>query len=114
MRDPRQDRILREEAKVEEKEDVWIHPDLLADQRRFIEIMEKPGPNLKAVEVSLKKHFRKVDPENIGVITHSEYLTLIKEVGVKLTASEERDLLKRMDPQETGMVEYENYRAVSG
>ena len=40
------------------------------------------------------------------MITHSEYLTLIKEVGVKLTASEEKDLLKRMDPQETGMVEY--------
>jgi hypothetical protein len=35
-------------------------------------------------------------------------------VGVKLTPLEEKDLLKRMDPQETGLIEYANYQAVSG
>lgn len=71
--------------------------------------MENAGPNAKAVQKELKKHFREVDVENIGVITHAEYLTLIKNVGVKLTAQEEKDLLKRMDPEETGMVDYANF-----
>ena len=31
--------------------------------------MEKPKPNTEAVEAQLKKHFREVDKENIGVIT---------------------------------------------
>ena len=75
--------------------------------------MEKPGPNTKEIECQIKKYFREVDVENIGVITHVEYLTLIKNVGVKLTASEEKDLLKRMDPEETGMIEFENYRTIS-
>ena len=78
---------MKEEIKPEEVEEVWIHPDLLADQQRFIEIMEKPGPNTKEVESQIKKYFREVDLENIGAITHVEYLTLIKNVGVKLTSS---------------------------
>lgn len=33
---------MKEEVPVKEVEQVWIHPDLLADQHRLISIMEKP------------------------------------------------------------------------
>jgi hypothetical protein len=48
--------------------------------------MEKTGPKNKEIDAQIKKYFREVDKENIGVITHVEYLSLIKNVGVKLTA----------------------------
>lgn len=39
VKDVRQDNILREIPKVEEAEFVYIHPELLSDQKRLIEIM---------------------------------------------------------------------------
>ena len=36
VKDPRLEKIMKEEIKPEEIEEVWIHPDLLADQKRFI------------------------------------------------------------------------------
>lgn len=65
------------------------------------------------MDSQLKKYFREVDKEDIGVITHQELLALIQNIGVKLTALEEKELLKRADPQETGMVEYKNYVEVA-
>lgn len=47
--------------------------------------MEKPGPDTKLINSQLKKSFKEVDPENIGVITYPEFLTLIKNVGIKLS-----------------------------
>ena len=105
---------MHEEAKPEEVEDVWIHPDLLADQKRFIDIMEKTEPDTKTINAQLKKSFKEVDPENIGVITYPEFLSLIKSVGIKLSGLQEKQILKRLDPEETGMIEYQNYQAVSG
>jgi len=57
---------------------------LLADQKRFIDIMEKAEPDSKVINAQLKKSFKEVDPENIGVITYPEFLSLIKKVGIKL------------------------------
>lgn len=65
------------------------------------------------MDSQLKKYFREVDKEDIGVITHQELLALIQNIGVKLTALEEKELLKRADPHETGMVEYKNYVEVA-
>jgi len=79
---------MHEEIKPEEVEDVWIHPDLLADQKRFIDIMEKAEPDSKVINAQLKKSFKEVDPENIGVITYPEFLSLIKKVGIKLNSLE--------------------------
>jgi len=84
VKNERQDKIMHEEIKPEEVEDVWIHPDLLADQKRFIDIMEKAEPDSKVINAQLKKSFKEVDPENIGVITYPEFLSLIKKVGIKL------------------------------
>jgi hypothetical protein len=55
-----------------------------------------------------------VDKENIGVITQAEFITLIKNAGVKLNAIEEKEVLKKVDPQESGMVEYDNYATAIG
>lgn len=46
--------------------------------------MEKPEPDTKAIGAQLKKSFKEVDPENIGVITYPEFLSLIKNIGIKL------------------------------
>jgi Ca2+-binding EF-hand superfamily protein len=77
---------------------VFIHSDLLADQKKVIDIMEQPHVDSKKIDDELKKHFRSIDKENIGVITHPEFITLIKNIGVKLNPSEEKDLLKKVDP----------------
>jgi hypothetical protein len=42
-------------------EEVWIHPDLLADQRRLIDIMETSRVSPKTVESELRRHFALVD-----------------------------------------------------
>jgi hypothetical protein len=38
------------------------------------------------------------------VITQPEFLVLIKNIGIKLTPLEEKEILKKVDPQESGMV----------
>lgn len=48
------------------------------------------------------------------MITQPEFLQLIKNIGIKLTPLEEKEVLKRVDPQESGMVEYALYRQVIG
>ena len=53
---------MHENIKPEEVEDVWIHPELLADQQRFIDIMEKPEPDTKTINAQLRKSFKEVDP----------------------------------------------------
>lgn len=50
VKDVRQDNILREIPKVEEVEFVYIHPELLSDQKRLIEIMETARVSPKVVE----------------------------------------------------------------
>lgn len=70
--------------------------------------------DVKNVQNQLKKYFREIDKENIGVITQPEFLQLIKNVGVRLNLIEEKEILKKVDPQESGMVEYANYAAVIG
>ena len=65
----RQDNILREKPRVEEAECVYIHPELLSDQKRLIEIMETARVSPKVVDSELRKYFNQVDKERIGVIT---------------------------------------------
>ena len=84
----------------------------MSDQRRLIEIMEKPHVDSKAVDKELKRQFTEIDRENIGVITQPEFLTLVKNVGVKLNPLEQKDLIKKVDPEDTGMVEYALYHDV--
>jgi len=50
--------------------------------------MEKAEPDSKVINAQLKKSFKEVDPENIGVITYPEFLSLIKKVGIKLNSLE--------------------------
>jgi Ca2+-binding EF-hand superfamily protein len=61
--------------------------------------MEKSRVNQKVVEGELKRYFAQIDKENIGVITQPEFLVLIKNIGIKVTPSEEKDILKKVDPQ---------------
>lgn len=96
----------------EEEEYVFIHPDLLADQERSIEIMEIPKRDIKLEEEELKKHFRQVDTENIGIITRPELITVLKTAGISLNAAEEKQVLVRVDPDDTGMVEYRKYSSI--
>ena len=114
IHDARQDAILRETPKKEEAEFVYISPELLSDQKRLIEVMERPHLDRKSVEAQLKRHFQAVDKENIGVITHPEFLLLLKNVGVRLNPLEEKELLRRVDPQESGMVERQLYSEAVG
>ncbi len=55
-----------------------------------------------------------MDKDGIGVITHPEFFQLIKNLGVRLSPLEEKEVLKRVDPQEAGLVEYALYRTVVG
>lgn len=66
--------------------------------------MEKPKSHTGEVDAKLKQYFKQVDKDDIGVITHQELLTLIQNIGVKLSLSEQKELLKRADPSETGVV----------
>lgn len=75
--------------------------------------MEKSQPRTKEVDAQLKQYFQQVDKDSIGVITHQELLTLIQNISVKLTLPEQKELLKRADPTETGMVEYTKYQTVA-
>lgn len=45
VRDERLDKLLEVPKEVEEQEYVWVDPDLLTDQQRSIEIMEKSSKN---------------------------------------------------------------------
>lgn len=88
VRDTRQDDILREPVKKEEVQFVYIHPDLLSDQKRLIEIMEKTRIQQGVIQKELKKQFASVDKENIGVITQPQFLQLIKNINVRLNPLE--------------------------
>lgn len=54
---------------MKEPEYVFIHPELLSDQQRSIDIMEKPKKDYQKAETDLKEHFKQIDTENIGVVT---------------------------------------------
>jgi Ca2+-binding EF-hand superfamily protein len=60
--------------------------------------MEKSRVNQKVVKAELKRYFAQIDKENIGVITQPEFLVLIKNIGIKVNASEEKEILKKVDP----------------
>lgn len=69
---------LLEVPKIAEKEEyVFIDPDLLSDQQRSIEIMEKPSKNNEGIQTDLKVFFKEIDTENIGVVTRPEFLKII-------------------------------------
>ena len=76
----------------------------MGDQKRFIEIMEVPRKNQEVLEQNLKAHFREVDEENIGVVTRPEFLKIIKNLGLKLDEKEQKEVLDRVDNENTGMV----------
>ena len=48
---------------------MFIHPELLSDQQRSIEIMEKPLKDIEKMQKDLKYYFKQIDTENIGVVT---------------------------------------------
>lgn len=75
--------------------------------------MEKPKSHAQAVQAKLKQFFKQVDKDDVGVITHQELLALTQNIGVKLTPLEQKELLKKADPTETGMVEYDCYQQVA-
>lgn len=114
VKDPRQEAILYEPIIPEEQEYVWIHPDLLADQRRLIEIIDTARVTPQTVQAELRKQFALVDKDGIGVITHPEFHQLIKNLGIRLSLMEEKEVMKRVDPQESGLVEYAVYESVVG
>lgn len=66
------------------------------------------------MEAELRKQFALVDKDGIGVVTHPEFQQLIKNLGIRLSLTEEKEVMKRVDPQESGLVEYVLYRAVVG
>ena len=66
------------------------------------------------MQSELKRFWKQVDKEGIGVITQPEFLQLVKNIGVRLSPTEEKEVLKRVDPQESGLVEYSFYVAVVG
>ena len=66
------------------------------------------------MQSELKRFWNQVDKEGIGVITQPEFLQLVKNIGVRLSPTEEKEVLKRVDPQESGLVEYSFYVAVVG
>lgn len=85
VKDPRQDKILEEKVLEKEEEFVYIHPDLLADQQRSIDIMERPSADRSLLERDMALHFQKIDKEGIQVLTYPEFGQLIKGIGLKLT-----------------------------
>lgn len=70
MKDLRQDKILEEKIVEKEEEFVYIHPDLLSDQQRSIDIMERPSEDRSQLEREMALHFQKIDKEGIRVLTH--------------------------------------------
>lgn len=95
-----------------EPEVCYIDPELLSDQRRFIDIMEKPKKDNQSLVEDLKVNFREIDTENIGVVTRPEFLQIIKNVGLKLSEEEEKEMLNRADPEYTGTVIYQKYEEI--
>lgn len=95
-----------------EPEVCFIDPELLSDQRRFIDIMEKPKKDNQSLVEDLKVNFREIDTENIGVVTRPEFLQIIKNVGLKLSEEEEKEMLNRADPECTGTVIYDKYEEI--
>ena len=76
---------------------VFIHPDLLSDQIKTIQIMEKVQIERNTLEKDVKKFFDQVDVQNIGVITHPQFLGILNSLGIKLKEEEKNDVLKRVD-----------------
>lgn len=66
------------------------------------------------MEAELRKQFALVDKDGIGVVTQPEFQQLVKNLGIRLSLMEEKEVLKRVDPQESGLVEYALYRTVVG
>lgn len=63
---------------------VFIHPDLLSDQIKTIQIMEKVQIDRNTLEKDVKKFFDQVDVQNIGVITHPQFLGILNSLGIEL------------------------------
>lgn len=115
VKDERLEKILAEKKIQVEKEFIYIHADLLADQQKVIEIMEEPAvqsQDSKLIESKLVAHFKKIDRDNIGVITHPQFVKLVSNIGIKLSPAEEKELLKKVDPEESGMIEFLSYKEV--
>jgi hypothetical protein len=72
VKDPRQDRILEKKIVEEEPEFSYIAPDLLFDQRRFIDIMESKTLSEDHHKI-VKGYFRAIDKDNLGVVTVEEF-----------------------------------------
>lgn len=84
VRDLRQDKVLEEKVIPEEVEFIYIHPDLLSDQQKVMDVMEKPQLQGE-LKSQLVAHFKQIDQDNIGVLTHSEFIQLIHNLGIKLS-----------------------------
>lgn len=105
VKDPRQDRILEKKVVEEEPEYSYIAPELLYDQRRSIDIMEKKELS-EDYRKAARKHFRAVDKDNLGVVTLEEFAQILKNMNLKITQEELNDLINRADPTKSGMVEF--------
>lgn len=113
VKSQRQADILKEEVVPPKEEWVFVHPDLLADQKRLIEVMEKPTLRVEEVSKQLLEHFNEADKDKVGVITRQEFSELVTKIGVKLAPAEQKELLSRADPDDSGLVEYAQYTLVA-
>lgn len=77
VKSERQSDILKEEVVPAKEEWVYIHPELLDDQKRLIEVMEKPRLPEEEVTKQLSAHFNQADKDKVGVITRQEFLALV-------------------------------------
>lgn len=90
---------------------MYIAPELLADQKRAIEIMERK--ELKEDwRKAMREQFVMVDKEGMGVVTLEQFTQVLRNMGLKLTAEEQEDLLNRADSKKTGLVDYREFSAI--
>lgn len=89
-----------------------MDPELLSDQQKRIEVMERSSMNEQNVQADIRFFFREVDVENIGVVTRDEFLKIVGNLGLRLSGKEKDELLRRADPDHTGTVEFAKYEEI--
>lgn len=53
--------------------------------------------------------FRVFDPEGTGTVPTPEMRYVLMEMGEKMSAQDVKDILKEMDPDDSGMCKYTEY-----
>ena len=104
MRDARQDKILEIKEEPQKEEYVYLHPELLKDQRRSVEMDARTLS--KDFYKQVRESFTTVDKCGLGVVTVEEFREILSNLQLKLDENEINETIRRVDKNNHGLIKF--------